>query len=419
MIIQKCFKFKLLPTPDQAAKFRQLGGNTRFTYNKLLELSLEQYEKDQNFIFGFSLSNQLPGLKKKFSFLKESYSQSLQGAAENLAQAFINKFKHKTSGFPNFKKKQGEDSFVYKQNWSLGRNSVVLPKIGRIRMVKHRPVQGRCKTITISQDVDQWFASILCELEVPDPTPGFLEADFVGIDVGIKEFAVVSDGLVVENPKFLKKSKSKIARASRRLARKVKGSSNRAKARAKLARAHRTVRRQRADFHHQVSSSMIAKYSGVALETLNIQGMMKNHHLAGAIADCGWGGFVRCLEYKAAWAGKPVIRVNQWFASTQTCSACGSKKPMLLRERTYICTSCGLVLDRDFNASQNIKTEGLRLLTEAAKINDLPVDSGEGATFQVAAACGEKSSGLLGGETILSESGKRSQGLPELCLAHL
>ncbi len=402
MIIQKAFKYRLYPTDHQAAQFRQIGGNARFVYNHLLELSTQQYEKDEGFILGFSLDKQLVNLKKEFPFLKLSYSQSLQAASQNLARAFLNKFKNKTTGFPKFKKKKYNDSFTYKQNWSLGRHSLVLPKLGRVRLVKHRPVEGRCKTVTISQDGDQWFASILCEVEVPEPQPEFREEDFVGVDVGIKSFAVISDGNVIENPKFLKKGQKKIGRAQRRQARKVKGSRNRTKARLRVARAHRKVRRQREDFQHKVSSSMIAKYSGIALETLNIMGMMKNHHLAGAIADCAWGGFGRFLEYKGIWAGKPVIRLSQWYPSTQLCSVCGGTQTMLLRDRVYLCPACGSGLDRDMNASQNIQGEGLRLWLES-RPECLPVDDGEGT--------GQGRSQPVERTTVLREAGTRYQGL--------
>jgi len=389
LIIQKSFKYRLYPTPPQAAQFRQLGGNARFVYNHLLELSTQQYEKNEEFILGFSLDKQLVNMKKEFPFLKLSYSQSLQAASQNLARAFLNKFKSRTAGFPQAKKKNYNDSFTYKQNWTLGRHSIVLPKVGRIRLVKHRPVEGRCKTVTISQGGDQWFASVLCEVEIPDPQPEFREEDFVGIDVGIKSFAVLSDGSVVENPKFLRKGKKKICRAQRRLSRKVKGSKNRTKARLRVARAHRKVRRQREDFQHKVSSRMIAKYSGIALETLNIRGMMKNHKRSGAIADCAWGGFARFLEYKGRWAGKPVVRLSQWYPSTQTCSVCGERQTMLLRDRVYICPACGLGLDRDMNASLNIRGEGLWLWLES-RPEYLPVDDGDGGLSTLRpVACGE------------------------------
>ncbi len=398
MEIKKAFKFRLVPTPDQAAVFRQMAGNTRFIYNHLLEKSIELHGASGKFVLGYDLSNMIPEMKEEFSFLKLSYSQSLQASAENLGRAFVNKFVHKTHGFPKFKKKNYEDSFTYKQNWKLGRKSIVLPKIGRIRMIKHRPIEGKARTVTISQDGDQWFASILCIVQVPDPPVFSDEENFIGIDVGIKEFAVLSTGEVVSNPKFMNAWRKKVRRFQRKLSKKKDGSKNRDRAKKKLQRVHRKIRRQRQDFHDKVSRSIIAKCSGVALENLNIQGMMKNHHLAGAIQDCAWGGFTRRIMYKAGWSGKPAVRVDRWCPSTKMCSACGGIQTMKLSDRVYICGSCGFILDRDLNSALNIRAEGLIILRGTLDLGTvsmfyLPVDGGEGTGQRPVTACGEVGSG--------------------------
>jgi putative transposase len=392
MMENRAFKFRLYPLKDQEQNLRQHGGNARFVYNKLLERSCAFRDETGEFIFGRDLEKELLILKTENPFLNLSYSQSLQKVAQNLAQGFINRFVHHSADFPTLKKKRGTDSFTYKQNWSMGPRSIHLPKIGRIRMVRHRPLVGKPTSVTIVQDGDLWFASILCRVEVKEIPPRFPEEDsFVGVDLGIKDFAVVSDGTVIENPKHLRKSTKKIRRASRWLSRKVKGSKNREKSRDRLTNIHRKIRNHRKDFHHKVSRSMIAKCSGISLETLNIQGMLKNHKLARAIADCGWGQFVQFLEYKGKESGKLVIKIGRWFPSTKTCSDCGELMDISLKQRIYVCKGCGLIIDRDFNASLNIRSEGLEILRIA--FETLPRGTGEGEGLRPSNACGEESSG--------------------------
>ena len=360
--IYKAFKFRLYPTKEQEVFFERSVGCARFVYNKLLEASIAEYQSSGKFILGFSLTNKLVELKKEFPWLKEVNSQSLQQASMNLATAFKNRFskkRKKQAGFPKFKKRGNQDSFMIPQHFTIKKNQIKLPKIGWVSCVTHRKLEGKVKSITISKDVDAWFVSILCEQEGReihyDPD------NAVGIDLGIKTFAVTSDGECIEAPDLDKELK-KLKKLQRRHAKKAKGGKNREKARKQVARQYRKIRRINKNFVETTSSLIAKDYDAVSLETLNIQGMKANKKLAPSIQKLCWYSFVCALDRKVS----VVHKVSRWFPSSKTCSCCGwIKKDLTLADRTFHCDSCGFELDRDANAALNLLSEWTKTVATA------------------------------------------------------
>ena len=352
MLVQKGFKYRLKPTKEQKQMLLQHGGNTRFVWNYFLKQNIDYYKETGKFKFYHKLATVIPKLKQEFPFLKESFSQSLQMVARQFDKALKDSFK-KEKGFPSFKKKALlNDSFTCPQKWRLGKGFVFIPKIGEMRWVKHRPLEGKPKSITISQDGDKWYCSILCEFKIPDKEKKIYS--IVGCDVGVKEFAVLSDRTVIKNPKHLKSAEEKLTLAQKRLTKKQKGSRNRFKQRMKVRKIHTKIKNVRGDFLHKTTSSIIAKYDGIVLEDLNVKGMMKNHSLAKSIADVSWSEFKRQLKYKAMWNSKHFVLIGRFEPTSKTCSNCGYIQDMPLGRRQYNCPYCGMSLDRDLNASINI-----------------------------------------------------------------
>jgi putative transposase len=360
MKVHKGFKFRLYPTQEQELQLLQHAGNTRFVWNKLLESNISAYENNKKFIFYYEMSKNLLILKEEFAFLKLSGAQSLQQVGRQLDKALRDSPK-KSKGFPKFKKRSNRDSFTVPQRFKVNNKTVQLPKIGKVKWVKHRKLEGKPKFLTVSRDGSQWYCSVTCQVNIKDKK--FSQDNIVGIDVGLKEFATVSDNTTIDNPRHLNKKLKKLKREQRYLSRKVKGSQNRKKQITKVQTVYRKVRNSRSYFHHKTSSSMIAKYSGVVLEDLNIKGIMKNSKLARSVSDIGWYEFNRQLEYKAKWNSKHFVKIDRFFASSKICNECGNKKvDLTLKDRMYVCKNCGNIVDRDFNASKNIRDEGIRIL---------------------------------------------------------
>lgn len=357
------YKFRLRPTDEQLTQLKQHAGTCRYVWNHMLAANIAKYESEGKFIFRFEMQKLLVGMKKQeeLSWLKDVNSQSEQVAIMQLDTALRGAFKSATNrkGFPKFKSKRDRASFHVPQHFEITNKTIKLPKIGHIKYNKHRQLLGTPKSLTISCDVDQWFVSILCEL--PDVAPILEIKSQVGIDLGLKDFAVTSDAEIINDKLIDEELRKKLKQAQRELTRKQKGSNRRNKARSVVAKLHRKIRRKRADFLHKSSSSIAKNYDLVCLEDLNIKGMMKNHKLARSIGQQGWGEFVRQLEYKMARKGGHVQFISRWFASTKTCSCCGWLQEMPLDQRTYQCGGCGVEISRDINAARNILVEGNRL----------------------------------------------------------
>jgi len=360
MLIQRGYKYKILPTKEQEESLLQCGGNTRFLWNYVLKINQDYYKKTGKFKFYHELAVSLPKLKEEYPFLKESFSQSLQMVLRQFDKALKDSFK-KEKGFPSLKKKMLlSDSFTYPQKWRLGRGFVFIPKIGEVKWIKHRAMKGKPKSITISQDGGKWYCSVLCEYTVPDKAK---ECDnVVGCDVGLKEFATLSEGTVISNPRHTKKYENKLAKEQRKLSKKQKGSKNRFKQRLKVRKIQNKVRDTRKDFLHKTSNLIAKNYDGIFVEDLNIKGMMKNHCLAKSIGDVSWSEFNRQLEYKCKWSFKYYLKIKKFEPTSKTCSNCGCVQEMPLSKRIFNCPDCGISIDRDLNASLNIRNIGLNTL---------------------------------------------------------
>lgn len=356
----KAFKFRLYPTTTQAVQLNQHIGSCRFVYNWALDQKIKTYEQTGKSISRFDLNKLIPVLKTSNEWLGEVNSQSLQGMTKHVESAFTRFFREK-NGFPKFKsKKNSIQSFPVPQHYSVDfeNNTVKLPKIEEIKAALHRKFEGELKTATVSRTCKgNYYISVLVEDGKEFPIKEvFTESTTIGVDIGIKDFAVLSNGIKVENPKYLKNSLKRLKVLQKRVSRKQKGSKNRAKAKQRLAVFHDKITNQRNDFQNKLSFKLICENQAVALETLNVKGMVKNHHLAQAISDSAWSSFVTKLEYKAEWFGKTILRVGQFEPSSKLCSVCGyHNNELQLKDREWQCPDCKTKHDRDINAAINIK----------------------------------------------------------------
>jgi putative transposase len=376
MPMKRGIRYRIYPNKEQKALMEKHFGSTRFVYNKLLEIKSLMYKKFRISISEFELNNHIQVLKEAYPFLKEVNSQSLQQTSKNLNSAFNHFFK---DGFKYPQKKRKRDnhfSFQIPQHYSINfaTSKINLPKIGWIKVKIHKQLfkemelEGNIiksdsnseflKTITVSRTpTGKYYISILTDDGEKCPEPeSFSHATMIGVDVGLLTFATLSTGEKIDNPKFLKISLERLKFLQRRVSKKVIGSKNRRKAAYKLAKLHEKIANQRHDFQHKVSKKLISENQAVAVETLNIKGMKKNHKLAQAISDSAWYSFVQKLTYKAEWSGKTVLKIGQWEPSSKTCNVCGYKHPNLTEDiREWLCPSCNVLHDRDINAAINIK----------------------------------------------------------------
>ena len=356
----KAYKYRIYPTKEQEEMFSQHFGSCRFVYNWALEHKIKSYQLEGRSISRFTLNSMMPELKKTYEWLKDVNSQSLQGATLHLENAFTKFFREK-KGFPKFKsRKNPVQSFSVPQHYKMdySNNKVFLPKIGIVKTVLHREFSGFGKTATVSRTATgKYYISILVDDGLETPVKSiFNEKVTVGVDVGISDFAVLSNGEKIENPKYFKNSLERLVVLQRRLSKKQKGSMNKSKARFVVAKHHEKVSNQRHDFQHKVTHKLISENQAVAMETLNVSGMLKNHCLAQSIADAAWSSFVSKLEYKAEWYGKTLLRIGMFEPSTKICNVCGHyKSDMTLAIREWQCPDCNTNHDRDINAAINIK----------------------------------------------------------------
>ena len=362
-MIRKAYKYRIYPSTEQKVFFTKCFGCVRFFYNKSLSDMNEIYKSTGEF------KNITPAsYKEDYPFLKEVDSLALSNAQLNRNTAFKGFFSHKT-GFPKFKSKRNDQSYTTNMmngNIKISNNNryISIPKCPRIRIKKHRDFIGTIKSITVSMTADnKYYISLLVETEIEPLEPS---KRMIGLDLGIKDLIVDSNGHKYKNHKYLTKSQNKLAKEQRKLSHMEKGSNNRNKQRIKVARLHRHIQNQRNDYLHKLSKLIIDESQIICIEDLKVKNMEQNNKLARNITDASWSRLVSMLTYKANWYGRTVIKIPTNYPSSQLCSMCGYKNSITkdLTIRKWTCPECGTVHDRDINAAKNILSKGIEILTK-------------------------------------------------------
>jgi putative transposase len=369
MQVNSAYKFRIYPNEEQKVLLSKHFGCVRFTWNYFLNQRKEYYLKNKEEIEAkrikgnlnyYDNAKELTLLKKKeeYKWLNECNSQSLQACLKHLDSAY-KMFFRKTHKFPQFKSKDKKQSFTIPQHFKIENNKIYFPKFKEgIKVKSHRRLEGKFVVATLSKNPNgSYYIAIITEKEIEAKKELTTQ---VGIDLGIKDFAILSNGKVYQNQKSLRKQESKLKFLQQRLSKKVKGSTNRSKARKRVSALHQKIRNSRIDYIHKISNEITNENQVICLENLAVANMMKNHKLAKSIADVSWHEFKRQLEYKCKWKGRDLIIIDRFFPSSKTCNSCGFVNSNLtLKDRTWKCPSCNTDLDRDLNASKNILMQGI------------------------------------------------------------
>jgi len=361
MIKNKTYKFRIYPTAEQEVLLAKHFGCTRFVYNHFLNERKEQYQKDKKSDNYYAQAKSLTEIKKKAEteWLKEVNSQTLQFALRSLDTAFLNFFRGNAQ-FPKFKSRKHKNTFTIPQFGSISDGLLHIPKFkDGIKIKLHRKIVGKIGKMNITKTpTGKYYVSIFTE-QIIDEIPK--TGKQVGIDLGIKDFVITSEGTKFKNNRYTKKYAKKLKKAQQHLSRKQKGSNGFEKQKLKVAKIHEKIASCRLDTLHKVSRQLVNQYDLISVEDLNVKGMIKNHKLSKHIADASWGNFLTLLQYKCDWYGKELVKVNRFYPSSKTCSECGwINQDLNLSMRHWTCKSCGVIHDRDENASRNILKEGLK-----------------------------------------------------------
>ena len=371
-LVLRAYKFRIYPNSEQRELLVKHFGCCRFVYNRYLAERKAAYEKDKTSLGYCVNAHSLALLKKteEFAWLGEVYSHALQASLKNLDGAY-QKFFKKQNNFPKFHSKHDKQSCTFPDNVTIIDGKLKLPKFKTmIRMRGGMPVVGKVRSATISQTATgKYFVSLLFNAEAKIYEPN---GKSIGIDLGIKDLAVCSNGERIANPKFLERSEKHLKHLQRQVSRKTKGSNNRRRARLELSRFHERVANRRKDYTHKFTTRIVRENQTVCVEDLNVKGMESNHHLAKSVVSASFGEIVRQLEYKCKWHGREFVKVGRWFPSSKTCNHCGHQySGLTLKDREWTCPNCGEVIDRDYNAAMNIRDEGMRILSDGGSPSDV------------------------------------------------
>lgn len=363
--IFRAYRFKLQPNNEQKILLSKHFGSVRFVYNYFLDQRKNAYLNGEKLNYHVQCKY-LTELKKKeeYEWLNEINSQSLQASLTNLEVAYLRFFKG-LGQFPNFKSKKGKNSYHIPQNVKINNNYLSIPKFKEpIKFIKCREIKGTILNATISKTpTNEYFVSLLCKEQYE---PFQKTGKQVGIDLGIKDQLITSDGIKYKNNKYFKKYERKLANVQKHLSKKKNGSNRYEKQRLKVAKLYRKITNSRVDNLHKISNSLVKQYDVICIEDLNVKGMIKNPKLSKAIQDISWGKLISFLEYKCNYNDKSLIKINRFFPSSKTCYSCGTINSSLqLNDREWVCGRCGEIHDRDINAAKNILKQGLTIITSS------------------------------------------------------
>ena len=362
--VNKAYKFRIYPNPEQCTMLAKTFGCVRFIYNRMLSDKIKFYEERKE-----KLNNTPAQYKKEFEWLKEVDSLALANAQMNLQTAYNNFFRSPKVEFPKFKsKKSNHRSYTtncVNGNIAIENNKIKLPKIGWIKLKQHRiiPSNYKLKSVTISQTASgKYYASVLFEYE--NQVQRIEPHSFLGLDFSMHELFVTSDGTLAQYPRFYRRALKKLEKEQCKLSKMEKGSNNRQKQRIKVAKLHEKVANQRKDFLHKESRRIVGAYDCVCIENLDMKAMSQSLNFGKSVSDNGWGMFTSFLQYKLEEIGKQLVKIDKFFASSQTCSVCSYKNAETkdLSVREWTCPQCGTHHNSDINAAINIKNEGMRLV---------------------------------------------------------